>query len=96
MIYSQNIFDMLNNSNPQLVKLNIGTGKGTSVLELIKEFENANNCLIPFKFVQKRDGDIPYIVADNNCAIKKLKWKPQKTLKDMCKDSWNWKKNFYS
>tara|TARA_A100001388_G_C28774674_1_gene506445 strand:+ start:1614 stop:2675 length:1062 start_codon:yes stop_codon:yes gene_type:complete len=70
--------------------LNLGTGKGNSVLELIHIFEKVNNISIPYKFASRRSGDIEYSVADNLQAKKLLNWEPNKDIEDMCKDSWNW------
>ena len=70
--------------------LNLGTGNGTSVMQLIKAFEEVNNLHIPYKISPRRKGDIAYSVADNSLAKKILNWTPQKDIHDMCKDSWNW------
>ncbi len=75
---------------PSVLNLNIGTGKGTSVLELVKTFISVNQCEIPFVFSSRRQGDVPVVVADNKLAIKTLKWAPTRSLKDMCKDGWKW------
>ena len=68
----------------------MGTGNGTSVMQLIKVFEEVNDLHIPYKISPRREGDIAYYVADNSLAKKILNWVPQKDIKDMCKDSWNW------
>ncbi len=72
------------------LKLNIGTGKGTSVIELINTFQKVNNVKIPYKFVSRREGDIPYSVADNSLARSTIGWLPKRDIENMCKDSWNW------
>ncbi len=72
------------------ISLNLGTGRGSSVLQLIKVFEEVNHINIPYKFSPRRDGDIAYYVADNSLAKKVLNWEPKKDLHEMCKDSWNW------
>ena len=72
------------------LNLNIGTGKGVSILEVISVFSKVLNYKIPYHFTEKRQGDAPFVVADNNLAIKKLNWQPIKKLEDMCKDAWNW------
>ena len=77
-------------SKSEIIKLNLGTGKGTSVLELVKTFEKVNSIKIPFKFVSRRDGDIQFSVADNSLAKQKINWNPNYGLEEMCKDSWNW------
>ena len=83
--------DYLFRNKTQLIKLNIGTGKGHSVLELIKTFENVNNVSVPFEFDKRRDGDVCHLVADNSKAKSILNWSPAKSLKEMCIDGWKWK-----
>ncbi len=80
-------------NKPQFRNINIGTGKGTSVLELLMTFKKVNNCEIPYVFVDRRKGDVPILVANNQLAISLLNWKPKRTLADMCIDGWNWQKN---
>ena len=83
-------------SNKIFSNINIGTGKGTTVLELLNYFEEATNIKIPYLFEKRRSGDVPILVADNKLALSVLKWKPKRSLKDMCIDSWTWsKKNFH-
>lgn len=77
-------------NNSQMIYFNIGTGKGTSVLELINEFKKVNNCELPYQFAERRKGDAPYSVADNSKALSLLDWKPKKTLQEMCEDTWRW------
>lgn len=69
-------------------KINIGLGRGLSVLELIKLFEKTNKVRVPFIIGNRRKGDIAKVYADNKKAIKLLNWKPKKTYKQMCYDSW--------
>lgn len=76
----------------QIIILNIGTGKGTSVLELVNLFMEVNECNLPIFFTERRAGDVKRLVADNNLALKKLNWFPKRDLKNMCKDGWNWQK----
>ncbi len=71
--------------------INLGTGKGTSVLELIKIFEETNQVKLRYIFGERREGDLPSLVADNSFAKKLLNWAPKKSISDMCKDGWNWK-----
>ena len=68
---------------------NLGTGKGYSVLDLVKTFEKVNNVKVPYKIVQRRPGDIAECYADVTKAKLELGWQAQKTIEDMCKDSWN-------
>ena len=72
------------------LNLNIGNGKGISVLEVIKTFSKIINFEIPYYFSEKRDGDAPFVVAENSLALKKLNWQPIKNLDDMCRDAFNW------
>lgn len=69
---------------------NLGTGFGYSVLELIKAFEVANNIVIPYEFCERRPGDVDAAIADPTLSRMTLKWKCEKSLADMCLDSWNW------
>jgi len=69
---------------------NIGTGKGTSVLEMIRAFEKASGKKIKFKVTDRRDGDIATCYADVSLALKELGWKAEKTVADACIDAWNW------
>ena len=72
---------------------NIGTGVGYSVLDMVNAFEKANDMKIPHVIAARRPGDIDVSYADSSKAAKMLGWKAEKTLEDMCKDSWNWQKN---
>ena len=72
---------------------NIGTGKGTTVLELIRIFEKVNNCSIPIEFVKRRQGDISYSVASIKHALNILDWSPKRSIEDACFDGWKWQKN---
>ena len=69
---------------------NLGTGIGYSVLDLVKTFEQVNRIHIPYQIVDRRPGDVARCYADASRAEKCLGWKAQKTLGDMCRDSWNW------
>ena len=84
--------DYLKKSCSQIINLNLGTGKGTSVLELINTFSEVNNVHIPYSIGQRRIGDNEYVVANNEKASKLLNWFPKRSIKDMCIDGWNWKK----
>ena len=77
--------------NPEVnLKLNIGTGKGISVLGLVQHFEKVNNCKINVKFEKRRDGDVAACFADPALSISQLKWKAKKDISQMCFDSYNW------
>lgn len=85
--------DLVLNSDPFLLNINIGTGIGKSVLEVLETFKRVNNCNFRYVFTSKRKGDASYVVADNTFAISKLKWFPKRNLDDMCLDAWRWKLN---
>lgn len=69
---------------------NLGTGTGYSVLDIVKAFSKINNIEIPYVIKPRRSGDIAECYADASKAAKILGWSAEKTLEDMCRDSWNW------
>lgn len=71
---------------------NIGTGQGSSVLEVVKTFERVNHVSVAYSIEPRREGDVATSFADNTRAVQELGWKPQYTLEDMLADSWNWQK----
>lgn len=77
---------------PGLVIYNLGTGKGTSVLELISAFEKANGVKIPYKILERRPGDVPENYANCDKAEKELHWKARLTIVDACRDAYNFQK----
>ena len=85
--------EYLENNEPQILNLNIGTGKGTSVLGLIRIFENVNKVKINYEFTNRRKGDYGVVIADNSLAKSLLKWSPKRNLEDMCVDGWRWQNN---
>jgi UDP-glucose 4-epimerase len=72
---------------------NLGTGKGYSVLDLVKTFQKVNEVDIPYEITDRRPGDIATCYADPEKAKKELNWKAEKGIEEMCRDSWNWQKN---
>ena len=72
---------------------NLGTGNGTSVLEMIRAFEKANSLTLPYVITERRAGDVPYCVANPAKANVLLNWHAEKTIIDMCRDSWRWQQN---
>ena len=72
---------------------NIGTGNGSSVLQVKNTFERVNDVTIPFEIVPRREGDVATSFADNTRAVAELGWTPQYNLEDMLADSWNWQKH---
>ena len=83
--------DKLYNTNLNYDSINIGLGKSTSVLELIKIFEDVNKVKVPYKIVNRRDGDIDESYCICEKSKKELGFKPKYTIKDMCKDAWRYK-----
>ena len=68
---------------------NLGTGKGYSVLEILNTFERVNNVQVPYRIVERREGDIAECYADPTKAKEELHWEAEKNLEDMCRDAWN-------
>ena len=79
--------------NCGLLILNLGTGVGYSVLEVVHAFEEANGVKIPYVIRERRPGDIAACYSDPSKAFREMGWKTKYTLLDMCRDSWNWQKN---
>lgn len=69
---------------------NLGTGTGYSVMDLVNTFEKVNEITIPYVIEERRAGDIANCYADASKAERMLHWKAEKTLEDMCRDSWRW------
>ena len=72
---------------------NLGTGKGTSVLELVSAFERATKIKIPYAITQRRPGDIAVCYAATDKVERELGWKAQRTIEDMCRDAWKFESN---
>lgn len=68
---------------------NLGTGKGSSVLDLVETFKKVNNVEVPYVVAPRRAGDIPECYANADKAFKELGWRAEKNVEDMCRDSWN-------
>lgn len=85
----------LNNQTKNItpLKVNLGTGNGYSVLDMIKAFEKASNKTIAYKIVERRAGDIATCYANPDFAKEILGWKAKKTIEEMCADSWKWQSN---
>lgn len=77
-------------AKPGLAVYNLGTGRGYSVLELIRAFEAASGQKIPYEIGPRRPGDIASCYADPSKAEKELHWKAEFGLAEMCQDSWRW------
>ena len=77
-------------SNPGVVTYNLGTGRGYTVLEVVKTFSKILNRELPYEIVARRPGDVAACYADPSKAKTELGWCAEKGLEEMCKDSWNW------
>ena len=85
---------LLKNKNKGFFKaVNLGTGRGTSVLELINIFQKVNDLDINYRFSDRRLGDKAIVYSNCDLAKKILNWKPKKDLYEMCRDGWNWQVN---
>ncbi len=71
---------------------NLGTGTGYSVLEMVRTFSQVNDLNVPYEIAPRRPGDIGTCYADPAKSAEILGWRAEKTLADMCRDSWNWQK----
>lgn len=79
--------------NTGVFKYNFGTGIGYSVLDIVKNFEKANDLKIEYKIAPRRPGDIDEYYSDPTKAEHELGWKTEKNIEEMCKDAWNFAKN---
>ena len=79
--------------NNNIEAINLGTGKGYSVLDLVQTFRTATNSKVPYEIVDRRPGDIGTCYADTNKAKELLGWETEKNLSDMCRDAWRWQSN---
>ena len=82
--------EKLNKEGSGIYIYNLGTGKGYSVLDIVKTFEKVTGQKVPYKIVERRAGDLAMFYANSKKAQEELGWKAEKTLEDMCKDSWNY------
>lgn len=77
----------------QVMTINIGTGRGYSVLEVVKAFEKASGRTVPYKIAPRRAGDISINYADTSYAKSVLGWEATRDIDQMCEDSWRWQSN---
>ena len=82
----------INRSKIDIQIYNLGTGVGTTVLELVRAFEKTNNINIPVDFVQRRPGDGAFCVADISKIQNEFGWHPKRSIKDICIDAWRFGK----
>jgi UDP-glucose 4-epimerase len=78
---------------PQVLIVNLGTGDGYSVLDMVKAFEKASGKDVPYQIVDRRQGDIATCYADPSYAVEKLNWEACYGIDEMCKDTWRWQCN---
>jgi UDP-glucose 4-epimerase len=78
---------------PQRFAVNLGTGVGYSVLDVVKAFESASGHPVPYRIGLRRSGDVAACYADPQLAMQLLGWKAVHDLADMCQDHWRWQKN---
>jgi UDP-glucose 4-epimerase len=86
----QAALDTLLAEDPQLLTVNLGSGQGHSVLEVVAAFEAASGRPVPYALVARRDGDAASTVADPALAAERLGWRTTRSLADMCRDGWAW------
>jgi len=77
-------------NKPQVLTVNLGTGCGYSVLDMVEAFENVSGKDIPYQIIERRAGDIASCYTDPIYAQEKLGWKAKHGLKEMCEDTWRW------
>jgi len=77
----------------EVMTINLGTGKGYSVLDMVKAFEKATGQNVPYKIVSRRAGDIATCYADPSYAKEVLGWEASRSIEQMCEDSWRWQSN---
>lgn len=84
--------EVIQREGPQLLTVNLGSGKGHSVLEVIESFQKVSGKEVPYRIVERRSGDTACSIADPNLAAERLGWRTRRDLADMCRDSWAWQK----
>jgi UDP-glucose 4-epimerase len=77
----------------EVMTLNLGTGRGYSVLDMVKAFEKASGKKVSYKIAPRRAGDIAKCFANPSYAKKILAWEAKKGTEEMCEDSWKWQSN---
>jgi UDP-glucose 4-epimerase len=75
---------------PGLLTLNLGTGQGVSVLQMVRAFEQASGRPVPYRIVDRRPGDVAACWADPTLAQQRLGWRTRRDLAQMCTDAWRW------
>ncbi len=77
----------------QVLTVNLGTGRGYSVLEMVKAFEKASGRPVAYEIVERRPGDIAACYADPSFAADRIQWRARYGIDEMCRDAWNWQSN---
>ena len=80
-------------ADPQLLTLNLGSGQGASVLDVVKAMEAASQRAIPYRIAPRRPGDAAITVANPTLAAQQLHWRTQRSLTDICRDGWAWQQD---
>ena len=75
---------------PQILTLNLGTGQGQSVLEMVKEMESTSGHSIPYAISERRPGDAAISIADPSKATERLGWRTNRSFAEICRDGWAW------
>jgi UDP-glucose 4-epimerase len=83
----------LREHHPGVKAWNLGTGKGSTVFEMIKAFSRVVGRDLPYEVVERRQGDVLDLTANPTLANKELQWKTELTLEDACADLWKWTEN---
>ena len=86
----QQALQALSSNQGQVLTVNLGTGQGYSVLEMVNAFHKVSKKQIPYEVVQRRSGDIATCYADPSYAKKILQWQAQRGIEEMCQDAWRW------
>jgi UDP-glucose 4-epimerase len=82
--------DLLLGEPPQLLTLNLGSGQGHSVLEMVRAFEHASGRAVPYELVDRRAGDSAISIADPSAAERRMGWRTRRDLAAICADGWAW------
>jgi UDP-glucose 4-epimerase len=85
--------DLLWREDPQVLTLNLGTGQGCSVLELVRAFEAVSGRPVALERCPRRAGDMAVSVADPSLAHRRMDWRADRSLEEMCRDGWNWQRH---
>ena len=80
-------------THPGWEAINLGTGRGSSVLEIVETFQRVNGVAVPHRIGPRRPGDLPTCYAATDKAARLLHWHAEKDLADMCRDSWRWQQS---